>query len=264
MSIKKFLITTALALSGVGWLVPSANAALLWSSGDLILAFRASGGDGASTSYLVNIGSFTQFTESTPEFTLNLGTIGEDLSLIYGAGWYDRSDLFWGVFGRTTGASPTLYASRPRSNVDTQTSPWPVLSVDDSSLTSTASQVGSVTTAFQGLTQTSNAGVLVPAGSQTNVANATSYNYQVTQPGSDFGTVSQWSGIEGNFGNGTAGTVLDLWRVANNATTYRGNFSIDDEGAITFNAVPEPSIFALLALGGTVSLVFRRRRAVRA
>ena len=30
----------------------------------------------------------------------------------------------------------------------------------------------------------------------------------------DFGTLSQWGGIEGTFGDGAADTVLDLYRIA--------------------------------------------------
>lgn len=52
---------------------PTVQAALPYADGDLILGFRASGGQGGTTSYEVNIGSATQFVGSPASFPVALG-----------------------------------------------------------------------------------------------------------------------------------------------------------------------------------------------
>ena len=62
-------------------------------------------------------------------------------------------------------------------------------------------------------------------------------------------------------GGGTQ--VLDFFAQSSGATVSLGKFTINDTtGAVTFTAVPEPSTYMLLALSGTVFMVFIRRRRV--
>ncbi|MEX1118492.1 MAG: PEP-CTERM sorting domain-containing protein, partial [Terrimicrobiaceae bacterium] len=59
-------------------------------------------------------------------------------------------------------------------------------------------------------------------------------------------------------------TGLNLWQIDYNATVGGSNFSGEYAGGSFVNitaAVPEPTTFLLLAVGGLVTLVFRRRRA---
>jgi len=261
MRIKsKTLLAALLALAGLVLGHSPAGAVLVddWVAGDLIIGFRASGGQGVNTSYLINIGQRTLYTSTTPAFDLSLGNIGADLAAAYGATWFDRTDLLWSVFGTTESVSPTLYASRARTNIGVQSSPWP----SESSApirTGTKTEILAVATAFNLLDATSNSS---HAAFQTNSGNAGSYNYQVTaNSGTDFGSGSQWTNIEGGFGS-LSTQALDYYSVSS-ATTYRGVFSIDDAGQISFNAVPEPSTYALLALTGTIFMVFLRRRATQ-
>jgi len=213
------------------------------ASGDVFLAFRASGGTGSSVSYLVNLGQASQFTNATAGSSLTLSSIGNislDLAAAYGSNWNTRSDLFWGIFGRTTTASPTVYGSRARTTVSTQSLAWPVL--DLTARSTTASSITSVLTGIGGYrtsTATDNSSV---ATFQTNFSGAASYNYQVATAGTtDFGTLSQWSSIEGDFGGGAAGTALDLYRLSGSTTSpvsLIGTFKISESGSITFTAIP--------------------------
>jgi hypothetical protein len=241
---------------------------------ELFVGFRASGGQGGSTSYLVKLGAASSFlTVEGTSFDLNLGTLvpglGADLAATYGGvgdpggAWYTRSDLFWGIFGTSTSANPLVYGSRERVSIGTLSDPWPNL--DLTARNSVNTQIGTnVLTGiggYRGSTATANSPV---ATLQANTGNSTSYNFQVATAGTtDFGSLSQWTSIEGDFGGGTAGTVLDVWRAGSTGVTYRGAFSINEAGVIhyQFLTVPEPSVSLLLAVVGAATCGLRRRRA---
>jgi hypothetical protein len=136
-----------------------------------------------------------------------------------------------------------LNSNNPLSRLETRLDPfinsaaWPAL--DLSSRQNVDSEIASVVTAYTGSTATANSAF---ATQQTNAANDGSYNFQVATVGTtDFGSLSQWTSIEGNFGAGTAGTVLDLYRIASSGVTQRGSFKIDDAGQLTYFVVPEPA-----------------------
>jgi hypothetical protein len=229
-------------------------------SGELFAAFRASGGQGGSTAYIVKLGLDTSFS-TTPgtSFTLSLGNVGLDLSDIYGANWSTRADLFWGVFGtRLNSNNPIVYGSKERANPLVNSDPWPALNL--SARQSVDSAIASVITAYTGATATDNSPV---ATKQTNSANAGSYNFQVATDGTtDFGSLSQWSSIEGSFGSGAAGTVLDVYRNASSGVTQRGSFAINNAGQLSYSVVPEPTTGVLFALAGALLVGSRHRRAV--
>lgn len=130
------------------------------ASNDIFLGFRASGGTGASTSYLVNLGQYSQFSGATPGATLSLngiGDIGTDLAATFGANWNTRQDLFWGVFGVGGSGSATVYASREQSTPGTPADAWPLL--DSTTRASTYSQITSVINnigGYRGSTSTPN------------------------------------------------------------------------------------------------------------
>lgn len=254
--ILSLAIMLAAGLSVRATLVPNP------SGGDLFVGFRASSGQGSDTAYLVDIGpasSFTPTNGTTFTLTSRIGNIGQDLIDTYGTSWNTRADLYWGIFGHNTTPSSTVYASRPRDNPATQSSPWPVLGTTERN--STDSYVSSVTegiNGYGGSTATSNS----PYGTkQANFAGSASYNYEVSNGASDFGSLSSWPSIEGNFGSGAANTVLDVWRNNTNGVSYRGTFSIDNSGVVTYNyqLVPEPTTLGLFASSLIVLGVIRRR-----
>lgn len=230
------------------------------TTSDIFLGFRASGGAGASTSYLVNLGQYSQFSGATPGSTISLsgiGDVGADLAATFGANWNTRQDLFWGVFGVGGSGSATVYASREQSTPGTPADAWPLLNA--TTRASTYSQINSVINSiggYRGSESTSNSTVGVL---QTNSTQASSYNYQVATAGTtDFGSVSQWTSIEGDFGSGVAGTRLDLFRINSSAVTTPGSFGISPTGSLSFTAIPEPTS-SMLGLAGTTLLLIRRR-----
>ena len=254
----------ALAAGIAGTLSSSAAVVADPENGDIFLGFRAEGGTGGATSYLINLGQSTQFQNAAPGATieLSLGNIAADLAATYGSGWADRADLHWGIFGVRNSSSPLLYSSQGRSDVETQGPGWNAL--DLASRTGTASQISSVIEQIGGFRGQQTTPNTLTGVFQANTSAASSYAKQVATAGTtDFGSLSQWGSIEGNFGTGTEGTVLDFYRFSGSSTSpvsYLGNFSITDSGTISFTAVPEPSA-ALLGGLGTFLLLGRRRRA---
>lgn len=207
-------------------------------SGDIFLAFRAAGGQGGSTSYIVNLGQDTAFRSAAlgTSFTVNTGgNIGLDLTAAYGAGWAARGDLFWGVFGVRPSASSIVYGSRERSATGTAALAWTAL--DATARNATAGQITSVQESvggYRGREATANSPV---AALQPNSADASSYFKQVATPGTtDFGSLSEWSSIEGDFGGGVTGTALDLFRIAGSGVSRVGHFTISGTGTLTFTS----------------------------
>jgi len=266
-----FFQTVLLALAGTVSAVLTAPAALVATpaNGDLFLGFRASGGQGGSVSYLVNLGTNNQFRTigsgagtAVPGDTFTLSTpgdIGADLVTAFGSNWATRADLFWGVFGVSTSGSSTIFGSREQIPFGLPSLAYSPLSSGDRN--STASQISSVISqpgGFTGAESTTNSTV---ATLQTNTGNASSYNKQVATAGtSDFGTVSGWNSIEGDFGDGTAGTALDLYRLAGTTSERLGTFNLSNSGSLGFTAVPEPGSPLLAAAATGIVLTSRRRR----
>lgn len=237
------------------------------AAGDIFIGFRVTGGQGAGTSYIVNIGNDLTFRNATPNQVIDLssvGDIGADLAATYGASWHTRADLSWGVFGVRSSASPSVYGSRAQSPVGTAASEYSTLNLGARS--ATATNISSVIFAYS---QLDDAG-FPKAAFQSNFGGSASYNYQVSQGGSDFGSLSQWTSIEGGFSGGAAGTALDLFRLAGNnvegdVVDRVGTFTINSSGQVTFTAPPLLKAVKFQQISqtvsesaGTVTLAFRR------
>ena len=245
---------------------PGANAALPYSDGDILLGFRATGSEGATTCYLVRLGSATQFTGASGPINVNLGSIKTDLETIFGVDWKTRADLFWGISGvqRLAGngfPNNTMFASRPAPVPGTQSAPWtrpsafgagtPVGKLDLMSGRATGAGYSAGTSNAGGLDQTESgnvAGGLVQSTTSNN-------SYASFQPGgintagaSSFGFFS--GGIEGSFASGTAGSVLDFYKLepGSGPAVLLGAFKLDDNGTLTFSR--DISVFAPAATVG--------------
>jgi hypothetical protein len=261
MKIRSLLLGAVAALSGLVSFPNTASAQVAvtpYTNGDIFLGFRALDGTGASTAYLVNLGQVSQFTTAANPFSLtSIGNIGLDLVSIYGSDWNTREDVRWGIFGASgSGTAAILYGSRERTSPNTPSTPWPELT--GIARSSTLSDINAVRNGYnnQGPTTVNSTRAITEAASRQN--GYVSY----VDPSSDFGTLSQWSSIEGSFANGTAETRLDLHRVTGSVATSVsiGTFAIGDSGVLTFTPIPEPGTVVLFGLAGVIFFFFVRRR----
>ena len=209
------------------------------AAGDVFAGFRASDGQGASTSYLIKLGTDTTFrnaAQGTAFGVAALGNTGADLVATFGSNWHTRSDVTWAVFAVRSGVSSTVYGSRARGSSATPAPAWPALSATArngtaGAITSVLEEVGG----YKGSQATANSAV---STLQTNFSGAASYNFQVGTPGtSDFGSLSQWTSIETGFGAGVQNAALDFFRIGT-AVSHVGTFSISAAGVIRFTAPP--------------------------
>lgn len=268
--------TALAALSVHGAVVPAPN----YQTQDLFLTVRAGGGQGNTVSYLVNLGSYYQFSPAsqippslqstfsgaTPgsTFALNIGNIASDLSRLYGASWADRSDLTWGVIGTNNSLTSSFLITQERVGGNASTAFATASSQDSRNFFSgSISSVLIGINGFQGREAT-----LDVYGAGTGSSRATEQADPLADnPGKDafieyqastsFGGYLGTVDYEASF---AANTAQDLWRYSpNSGITNAGYFTFSEAGVLSFTAIPEPSTM-LLALGGAVSLVAGRRR----
>ena len=233
--------------------VSSAGAAS-YSAGDLLLGFRATGGTGQTTDYIINLGSSTTIRDAS--IGTSLGDYGTDLTATYGSGWASRSDLFWGLATIREQDNPftsnvvngdpegTLYASFNTA-------------VSLTSIANGGTGYLGMATEFGSLSSSSNASNAsfssAPQIWTTQMSGPGSFNNNtpdVEHPLSDGSTIDIYrylSTTTGDTFGGSVGQPNLVHTLGINSTT--GNISI----------VPEPSSALLGTLG--VLLLFRRRRA---
>lgn len=251
---KRFVTAAALAFAGLPFSIPTVQAALPYNNGDLLLGFRASGGQGATKDYVVNIGSASQFLSGSGTVPVSsLGNIAADLSSagLFGGTWNTRADVFWGLIGTDLAGDPanTLYATRARSTSATQALSWVRRSASSQSTTN------SIIHAF--ISGYLNSDTNATAASATIQATSFANSYASFTSGNvDFGF---FSSVEGDFGAGAAGTVLDLFRVTPNVngggSQHLGYFTLDGAGALsfTFDTVTLPPTLIAPASGAANS-----------
>lgn len=283
MNYPKFRFTTLPLLAAcVFSLSPErTHAAVNFTAGDLLVGFQATGGVGAGSTYVFNLGQAYNYRDNASVgFVANLST---DLSAVFGAGWYTRTDVNWSIggvhnnatFGTTStmvvngDPSRAIYASKESSGIGT-TTPHPTLAAG--SINTTANKMFDSQSGFR----TTN-GTIVRDATATSGGNGVIQgtgdinNWATIVPVNTAPWTTQPTSVTGNFGTGAATTNLDLYRALSNNSnlagvaepsatgvyTYQTTFTIGNTGLIS--AVPEPSTSLL---GGIVlgAALLRRRR----
>jgi len=288
----KFLYATLVAL---GIAVMPANAATdpTWNANDVILGFRAENATtGAATNLLVNLGAATTYRDAVSNIN-SIANLGSTISSVYGANWYDRTDLWAGfvsatngtnidnntgniaIASQTTDYNSTIYVSTARTSQGTEgvagsTQPGNPVAINSQS---SGLQIKTLTTTIAN-NDTSGIGVAQLSSGLTN-----SWNTYVTGSSSvDFGVFD----IESNFASGVLYSSFggvnnveqawDFYRIAKFDVTdsdsgkglFQGTFTLDQNGGVDFivtsAAVPEPSTFLMSGLGLAFGAYFIRRR----
>lgn len=271
-----------LATAGLALANSAAKAALDYDDGDLLLAFRATGGAGANTNYLVNLGNAATYVNATQILTLDieLGNLKADLDALYTADWKTRVDFFWSVSGvqKVAGngfTTNTMFATAAQTGTLT-------LGIQGSTAWTRPSAFGAGAPALKmqsfgerfelgdgdatpnGSTESSNSSfaLIQPANSANSYSSFMPGGVN-TQGASAFGYFSSATTIEGSFSAGTAGVMLDFYHIAPGSgnSAFEGTFTLNDNATVTFapTGVPEPSSMMALALGVTVLSGIRRR-----
>jgi hypothetical protein len=251
-SLKAILLAVSIALP--------VSAQVSASNGDLILGFRANGGQGQNVNLEVNLGSVSQFKGLASGSTQIISRLSvADLIATYGSGWATRTDLFWGIVGTAGRVSKgpggesiaTLWATRAQEVVGTQSTAW-----TPGSRNAQFSASSVIETLYQGAP-----GSLNGAKSSTNSANAASIN--ATLAGSYGYQDSYQNGVSFGFFNPTINdyvladasgyAVSDLYESQPDSasSTYLGSFGLSSSGALIFST--SASYFASNAGAPTIT-----------
>ena len=277
-------LTLGTGLACIALLTGSAGA-ITASAGDLILGFRAAGGQGSSLNLEVNLGPASSYGGLAPNTSFVVTRLNVlDLVSTYGANWDVRDDLSFGIVG-ATGASPsggfparTLWASSAETTPGSASSPW-----QRGSASAQQNASGAITTIYSG-----------PAGSLANGSATANSAFSTVINAGDGGS---WSVQEDlTVGNsfrrftptvrislgdipaapsvydGTNGySVLDVWEVrpGSGDGALLGAFGLNAGGQLVFSnspsvfaAVPEPTV-SLSLTAASLALLARRRRTAR-
>ena len=277
--------TTLLAVAGTAIISSSvkAQSATTYGQGDFLLGFRATGGQGAASNVLVDLGNGSvaavdaASSAGTP-LTFNIANLFSTLNAVYGNNWTTRSDVFFSVAGAHATTNSTIYITAPEMVGGSEATPWNGLG--SSSQTGVRNKMntegglpnssgynhyitntnpnGAGAAVIEGQTDTNSYGSYMPGGTTAN-AGAAGISYAQFNPT-----------IEGTFANGTGGITLDLIKLTTATGTGPGqdlgDFTISNSGVLTFtpdiSEVPEPGTYAgaILAAGVVVAMTIGRKK----
>jgi hypothetical protein len=219
----------------------------LFDTDDLLLGVQATGGTGTSQNVFFNLGN-TVDIKNTPNQGV-VGNIAADLSATFGAGWFSRTDLVFGVIGNRSNLSPTIEPGTPPQEPGRTF--YVSRAASSAGTAALRSSFGSGTLGTGGTNFLGIKNYLVisipPTSSETFTATAsgatildetlhpTSWNNSWTKwnppaGAAGFGVFS--GGIQNSFGTGSE-VFVDVQRmVANTPTTYVTTVGIASTGAV--------------------------------
>jgi len=249
--------------------------AVVPADGDVFLGIRNTT---ASSAYVLDLGSMDQFINAyNSKGSLTFNSISSsglfsDLNSLLGTGWYNNSNVKFGLFGGFYGGS---------YNSAISTMPDNAIIVGNPSSGAVGNRANQTMDMLTGYTT----GMADNAGSSTAAGNLSSSAW-ISVNGKDgawdtyqyAGTPSAYnvkgSAAYGIFNGSVETQVANSLNVnsvfssdASQNNGYIGNnigtFNITSGGQVSFNAVPEPSTYALFGIGAIgLLMVLRRKKAV--
>jgi len=239
ISLRASLACLSIGLSSVALATPPA-----FSAGDLLMGFRATGGTGASNSYVVNLGPASTYRDATSAITVNISDIKTDLDTVYGA-WYTRTDVLWGIACSPSNTAvvntdpvSTVYLSKLQNTAGNpgNASTYPVIDSE-----TTRGGCSTRFSAFQGGFHDSNIIGVADRSTTSQYAaiQSNSFTYAWRSYMASGGTAAYTPGGT-DFGTGynieaTPNKSLSLFRLSSNdAGSYEGYFTLSSTGTLTF------------------------------
>jgi hypothetical protein len=260
-----------LAAAGAVLLAGTAHASFQYSSRDLMFVLRNDSSSGSDME--VNIGSVNAYASQLPGTTVPITTFSTvQYSLANSAA--NINNLYFSVIGGdaigdgdATFTDRTLWLTRPRADVLTQTDPWQRRSSStQGNILSAVLGVGnnlkgwSAGTAADPISN-SDGVVLIPNGDPN------SYTILAGTEGSLNGSFGQGT-IENGFLPNSSGVLSsDLYQISPGSgdSVYLGTFNLDTtSGSLSFTAVPEPSTWGILAISALMMSIFQFSRTKKA
>ena len=212
--------------------------------GDLVLGFQAEGGTGSNVNLFANLGPATDVRDSSSPGTIAI--LNAELEATYGANWFTRTDLYFGVIGNFSNAPLTGPSAGGVTNGDPTRTLYVSRSTvsDGASLpfTINASGLGTAATIIQGqynmmggLTANGNEAATVSSAEPAQFANGWSaHNPFIAAGVQGAGYTVFAGGIQNTFGQGGPAKV-DIQRILPNSGvgSYVATLTIDSGGNVS-------------------------------
>jgi hypothetical protein len=249
---SNLILATTIALHSV-----SSASNFAFNNGDLILGIQAAGGTGNTKNVFVNLGSGVSARNGVGFDTVK-ANIGTTLSSVFGANWYTRSDIWFGVLGNLNFQANSGVGSRPAVDGDPSRT-WYVSQAASTAgsaalipaSTYVSSSLGSAGNYFSGMegflpnltAQADGSAILDQSANQTEWNNSWTKWNPIVGEAQGASLLTFTGGVQQTFGKTGSETFIDLQRVLSTNTgavptgivgggTYVATVSISNTGAI--------------------------------
>lgn len=266
----KLIRSLAAVVGGFALFTGTLSAApFVYSSGDLVLAFRKTG---SASDYAVNLGKATNYNNLPPGTTFVVTNLSAAQLTTAFPGGSGLNGLKWSVAAANRSpANPsypaqTLWVSRPRTDVNAQSAPW--LRKVTSTLGNAGAQIAAVGNRGVGAGNLPDAnstatGVIIPSASDFNLTQVigTSGNYDNAFQGNvENLTAANFVGSPSNIARSDLYEILPGDSTLNLPARYLGYFEFKPDGSLTFNnpvVTPSaPTITSIVRSGDITTVSF--------
>ena len=237
-----------------------AMAQLSYQNGDMIAAF---GKAGSTVDVIVDLGSIAQFQHASGS-SINYTNISSALSSVFGG----TTGLYWSVFGINDTGVVTYNTSVTQADRNTV---WGTIARLNNSVQTDVPDASGVS-ASQRLALLDIRGIVnLAIGSGTAVSPNIVTVSTATELNGFTPLMVPGGSLQGNLGGdwsynmlNTGANTSDLYQsdpgTFGTPQTFLGSLALSSAGVLTFNPVPEPSTWAMMAGGCMSLLLFRRRK----